>query len=248
MELSALGLRLEHSRPHRQTTMPGQNSIVTVSETLSKNPDSRKTTSGAKSSHWVDNAGTSFRNPWESYRHHTFLNLLSVSLEPPAAFRGYNMLTKCPFRLQKFMSNYPSMMYKDTREITQCLSVRKPTWGEAQSGSEDEPLTSENSTHDKIKATWLGHACFFVELPSRAIGDLKSSQGDTRGVRILFDPVFSDRCSPSQYMGPKRYTRTSSLHMCLVFISIYCIIAPPCTIEEIPEIDAVIISVSRIPL
>jgi len=110
----------------------GQNSIVTVSETLSKNPDSRKTTSGAKSSHWVDNAGTSFRNPWESYRHHTFLNLLSVSLEPPAAIRGYKMLTKCPFRLKKFMSKYPSMMYKDTREITQCLSVRKPTWGEAQ--------------------------------------------------------------------------------------------------------------------
>jgi len=102
-----LTLHLEHSRPHRQTTMPGQNSIVTVSKTLSKNPHSRKTTSGAKSSHWVDNAGTSFRNPWESYRHHTFLNLLSVSLEPPAAIRGCNMLTKCPFRLQKVYVEIP---------------------------------------------------------------------------------------------------------------------------------------------
>lgn len=149
--------------------------------------------------------------------------------------------------LLKFLSKYPSMMNKDTREITQCLSVRKPTWGEAQSRSGDEPLASENSTHDKIKATWLGHACFFVEFPSRPIGDLKSSQGHTRGVRILFDPVFSNRCSPSQYMGPKRYTRTFSsfLHKCLVFSSI---IAPPCTIEEIPEIDAVVISVSKIPL
>ena len=65
--------------------MHEQNSIVTVSETVSKNPDSRKTTGAAKPSHWVDNAGTSFRNPWESYRHHTFMNLLSVSLEPSAA-------------------------------------------------------------------------------------------------------------------------------------------------------------------
>jgi len=107
------------------------------------------------------------------------------------------------------------MMNKDTREIAQCLAVRKPTWGESSlSGSEDEPLTSgSRSAHEKIKATWLGHACFFVEFPSRTIVDVKSSEGHLRGIRILFDPVFSDRCSPTQYMGPKRYTRRSSLHL-----------------------------------
>jgi hypothetical protein len=51
-------------------------SSVTVSDT---SKDSRKTPSGVKPSHWVNNAGTSFRNPWESYREHTFMNLLSVS-------------------------------------------------------------------------------------------------------------------------------------------------------------------------
>ncbi|KAK0215408.1 beta-lactamase superfamily domain-containing protein [Armillaria fumosa] len=45
-----------------------------------------------------------------------------------------------------------------------------------------------------------------------------------RGGRVLFDPVFSDRCSPTQFFGPKRYTE------------------PPCKIEEIPEVDAVVIS------
>ncbi|XP_052576909.1 N-acyl-phosphatidylethanolamine-hydrolyzing phospholipase D isoform X1 [Peromyscus californicus insignis] len=41
---------------------------------------------------------------------------------------------------------------------------------------------------------------------------------------LLTDPMFSSRASPSQYMGPKRFRR------------------PPCTISELPRIDAVLIS------
>ncbi|KAJ6603699.1 beta-lactamase superfamily domain-containing protein, partial [Mycena sp. CBHHK59/15] len=67
-----------------------------------------------------------------------------------------------------------------------------------------------------IKATWLGHACFLVELPSATAG--------LRGARILFDPVFSDRCSPTQWIGPKRFT------------------PPPCALHDIPAIDAIVIS------
>ncbi|KAI9800525.1 MAG: hypothetical protein M1825_004073 [Sarcosagium campestre] len=44
------------------------------------------------------------------------------------------------------------------------------------------------------------------------------------GLRVLFDPVFEPRCSPFSFMGPKRYTE------------------PPCQIQDIPNIDAVIIS------
>ena len=61
-----------------------------------------------------------------------------------------------------------------------------------------------------LRATWLGHACYFVEFPS--------------GARILFDPVFSERCSPFTWLGPKRYTEV------------------PCQIEDIPTVDAVVIS------
>ena len=64
-----------------------------------------------------------------------------------------------------------------------------------------------------LRATWLGHACYLVEFPS--------------GLRILFDPVFSQRCSPFQWLGPKRYTET------------------PCQINDIPIVDAVIISHSH---
>jgi L-ascorbate metabolism protein UlaG (beta-lactamase superfamily) len=62
----------------------------------------------------------------------------------------------------------------------------------------------------KLRATWLGHACYYVEFPS--------------GLRVLFDPVFEDRCSPLSWLGPKRYTEA------------------PCKISDIPIIDAVVIS------
>ncbi|KAJ7750930.1 hypothetical protein DFH07DRAFT_961138 [Mycena maculata] len=68
-------------------------------------------------------------------------------------------------------------------------------------------LTPENAS--KIKATWLGHACFLAELPSSTVG--------VRGPRILFDPVFSDRCSPSQFVR----------------------LPPPCALEDVPKIDAI---------
>lgn len=71
-------------------------------------------------------------------------------------------------------------------------------------------LPSRQNSNDKIRATWLGHACYYVEFPS--------------GLRVLFDPVFTDRCSPFSFLGPKRYTE------------------PPCQIADIPIIDAVIIS------
>ena len=61
-----------------------------------------------------------------------------------------------------------------------------------------------------MRATWLGHACYYVEFPG--------------GMRVLFDPVFEDRCSPFSWLGPKRYTEI------------------PCEIEELPFVDAVAIS------
>ena len=82
---------------------------------------------------------------------------------------------------------------KIPKDLKAHLPVTTPTWGVAADGS----LVQE--TQEKVKATWLGHACFLVELPVR-------SPDVGRGARILFDPVFSDRCSPSQIIGPKRFT------------------------------------------
>lgn len=75
--------------------------------------------------------------------------------------------------------------------VEELIPVRKPTWGLDK--ADDRP-------NESIKVTWLGHACILVELPKR-------DASRPRGTRILFDPVFRDRCSPSQYLGPKRFTR-----------------------------------------
>ncbi|KAK6582346.1 hypothetical protein PZA11_004754 [Diplocarpon coronariae] len=64
-----------------------------------------------------------------------------------------------------------------------------------------------------LRATWLGHACYYVEYPS--------------GLRVLFDPVFEERCSPFSWLGPRRYTPV------------------PCHIKDMPVVDLVVISHSH---
>jgi N-acyl-phosphatidylethanolamine-hydrolysing phospholipase D len=48
----------------------------------------------------------------------------------------------------------------------------------------------QNPLPATIQLTWLGHASVLIQL---------------HGWNILCDPVLSDRCSPSQWFGPKRY-------------------------------------------
>lgn len=69
---------------------------------------------------------------------------------------------------------------------------------------------------DGLKATWIGHASFLIETSRQ--------NGNERGLRILLDPVWSERVGPYGMVGPVRFT------------------PPPCTIDDLPEIDAVCIS------
>ena len=101
--------------------------------------------------------------------------------------------------LVQLLAKFRSMIPSPTQDELQQITVRKPDWGER------NPNNSMES-QDEIRATWLGHACFLVEFPPR-----QKATPEDRGIRILFDPVFSDRCSPTQYMGPKRYTRNCNV-------------------------------------
>jgi L-ascorbate metabolism protein UlaG (beta-lactamase superfamily) len=60
-----------------------------------------------------------------------------------------------------------------------------------------------------LRATWYGHSTALV---------------DIEGVRVLFDPVWSERCSPSRLVGPRR------LH------------PAPAPLADLPPIDAIVIS------
>ena len=66
-----------------------------------------------------------------------------------------------------------------------------------------------NPSLSQLHYMWIGHASCLVKI---------------NGVTVLTDPIFSERCSPVQFAGPKRYRR------------------PACTVDELPDIDAVVIS------
>ncbi|KAL0564678.1 Protein-lysine N-methyltransferase efm4 [Marasmius crinis-equi] len=157
-----------------------------------------------KPDHWVNNKGTEFTNPWPSF--------IPFMLKEAGSVRGSFFSSKADRLTLCLFGKWYNLFTKQLpppKDILKSIEVVKPTWGVSSSNE-------AQSNSNKVKATWLGHACYLVELPT--IPSL------SRGPRILFDPVFSDRCAPVQFMGPKRYT------------------PPPCPIQEIPEVDAVVIS------
>jgi len=66
-----------------------------------------------------------------------------------------------------------------------------------------------NAPGSGLRATWIGWSSVLVEIDGRI---------------ILTDPVWSERCSPSTLVGPKRFH------------------APPIAIDELPAVDLVVIS------
>ena len=60
-----------------------------------------------------------------------------------------------------------------------------------------------------LRVTWMGHSSMLVEID---------------GVRVLVDPVWDERASPSQWAGPKRFY------------------AAPVRLEELPPVDVVLVS------
>lgn len=60
-----------------------------------------------------------------------------------------------------------------------------------------------------LRVTWMGHSSMLVEID---------------GVRVLVDPVWDERASPSKWAGPKRFY------------------AAPLRLEDLPGLDAVLVS------
>jgi N-acyl-phosphatidylethanolamine-hydrolysing phospholipase D len=69
----------------------------------------------------------------------------------------------------------------------------------------------------KLVGHWLAHASVLIEFPKTAAAE--------RGVRVLCDPIWSTRCSPSSLVGPKRFTDS-----------------PINDDQPLPEVDLVVLS------
>ncbi|EIM81772.1 N-acyl-phosphatidylethanolamine-hydrolyzing phospholipase D [Stereum hirsutum FP-91666 SS1] len=149
-------------------------------------------------------------------------------IEPPRRFPSGYVNGKRPAHhlndsKSKFHNPWPSFRYQSTgmwidmirkgasggvkipEDVKDHIPTQVPTWGTGKGNEE------------KAKATWLGHACYLLELPT--------PPNATRGPRIIFDPVFSNRCSPVQWGGgPPRFTDA------------------PCKIEDVPDVDMIVLS------
>ena len=102
--------------------------------------------------------------------------------------------------------------------IETSLSFRGEFWGlmkrYSQSGqTPDVPPPVQTPTFsdpvESLAVTWLGHSSVLL---------------DVNGQRFLLDPMLSDRASPFQFMGPKRFH------------------SAPISVDDLPPVDAVVIS------
>lgn len=91
------------------------------------------------------------------------------------------------------------------RELFEGRAERRPA-GPIPLAEVQQPLTGRA---DGLAVSWFGHSTALVEID---------------GYRVLTDPVWSDRCSPSDAIGPQR------LH------------PPPVRLETLPAVDAIVIS------
>jgi N-acyl-phosphatidylethanolamine-hydrolysing phospholipase D len=96
----------------------------------------------------------------------------------------------------QFTGTRPKMLTKT--ELDENLPVINTNW---------EAIN--NPPADQLQVTWIGHSTFLVQID---------------GLNFLTDPVWSDRCSPVQFAGPKRFRHV------------------PFEIKQLPKIDFVVVS------
>lgn len=80
-----------------------------------------------------------------------------------------------------------------------------PRWIDSQPG----PPPPRRVDDGRVRVTWINHATLLMQLD---------------GVNLLTDPIWSERCSPVSFAGPKRHR------------------APGLRFDDLPEIDAILVS------
>ncbi|KAH6843232.1 beta-lactamase superfamily domain-containing protein [Chaetomium sp. MPI-CAGE-AT-0009] len=155
-----------------------------------------------------------FRNPWPSWHKRTVAQLYA-SLQWGEDNDG------CSELAASHLANNPAPDKPENSKLPTFVDMRD--WPNSLGAKAARLLQIENPDFSfpkdsKAKATWLGHAGVLVQLPS-----LDPQNG--RPVRCVFDPIFSDRCSPmGSFAGPIRSYPA------------------PCQAEDLPTIDVVCIS------
>ncbi|HEV7896523.1 MAG TPA: MBL fold metallo-hydrolase [Planosporangium sp.] len=134
-----------------------------------------------------------------------------VALGSPSGARGVRVQRSPQFRDGAFRNSVPGhvMPPGSVREILRDLLVnrhkRRPSGVVPMVTADGADTAATQGLH----VVWYGHSSALVEI---------------EGQRVLFDPVWSERCSPSPLVGPRR------LH------------PPPAPLDRLPQVDAIAIS------
>ncbi|EAL23556.1 hypothetical protein CNBA2030 [Cryptococcus deneoformans B-3501A] len=181
-----------------------------------------------------------FRNPWPSYRTASMWDAYQAyqrgaSIAPhPSFFQGNRFFDgEEPYRDQEEDDYESEPIWTESDSIKKRKIYIRPEFSDIRPGDEKddwrdppvglvEPDWGGNSKTGE-RVTWLGHAGVLVQIPWRIMDQEQTSRGGAT-CGILFDPIFSYRCSPTQYIGPARY------------------MDPPCSVSMLPEIHICCIS------
>ncbi len=120
----------------------------------------------------------------------------------PARRQGRKYLNPVPTAI-----GGPSLMFKVGPEILLGAKARSPQGPLGPFRTDATIYRTEPGSG--LRITWIGHATSIVEMD---------------GIRILIDPVWDERASPTTWSGPKRF------------------FPAPLQLSELPNIDAVIVS------
>jgi N-acyl-phosphatidylethanolamine-hydrolysing phospholipase D len=152
-----------------------------------------------------------FRNPWPSWHKPTQQEVwdsLAWGADPdPTIDLAASHLNDLPATPKPERSRRPTFSDIDDwprstgAKAARLLQVERP----------DFTFPSKGANDERVQVTWLGHAGMLLQLAP--------STPDKQPIRILFDPIFSQRCSPTQAAGPVRTY------------------PPPCAIADLPPID-----------
>jgi L-ascorbate metabolism protein UlaG (beta-lactamase superfamily) len=110
---------------------------------------------------------------------------------------------------QYFQNIYPKLPERTLKQLLKWFSTRKPSKWPTSSTATSKTIPFERVSEGKISITFINHSSVLIQMD---------------GVNILTDPIWSKRCSPFKWAGPKR-------------------VAPPgIPFENLPKIDIVLVS------
>ena len=137
------------------------------------------------------------------------LEILAALGARPAGERAQRMRLSPHYRDGAFHNTEPSRTLHAADSARLIREFRAGRAGRRLTGPIPLATPPQDTTTDGLHVTWLGHATVLVEIEGR---------------RLLFDPLWSDRCSPVPGVGPRR------LH------------PVPLALADLPRLDAIVIS------